>query len=275
LDIRPLPAARTIERVVRRHGLTAPRIRLAPRLPRRDDPGPQARASDQLHEVDPVGPVDLKGSRRRSSIGVGKDAFDGAVCLRRASARRMDEVLGSLGACGKDLGIPEQVPLDNARQSSGWGTAARSPSRVIRLCLRFGVAPVFIPAAEPPFQGGVENFNGWSQPRRFDRRYRRPGDLRRQLARRQEAAHAQHIHRRPGGRTPAQHRRGPRPRELPAGFVVPTDRQELAAGRVIFLRRVRPVGTVSVLSRSYRVGKRHRGLYLRLVIDTGRGTLTA
>ena len=42
-----------------------------------------------------------------------------------------------------------------------------------------------------------------------------------------------------------------------------------------FLRRVSIAGTVTVLSQSYRVGKRHRGLYLRLVIDTGRGQLTA
>ena len=34
-------------------------------------------------------------------------------------------------------------------------------------------------------------------------------------------------------------------------------------------------GTVTVLSQSFRVGKRHRGLYLRLVVDSGRGTLTA
>ena len=30
-----------------------------------------------------------------------------------------------------------------------------------------------------------------------------------------------------------------------------------------------------MLSQSFRVGKKHRGLYLRLVIDTGRGWLTA
>ena len=36
-----------------------------------------------------------------------------------------------------------------------------------------------------------------------------------------------------------------------------------------------PAGTVTVLSQSFRVGKRHRGLYLLLVIDTGRGRLTA
>ena len=32
---------------------------------------------------------------------------------------------------------------------------------------------------------------------------------------------------------------------------------------------------VVVLSQTCRVGKRHRGLYLRLVVDTGRGHLTA
>jgi transposase InsO family protein len=275
LGFRPLPAARTIERALQRHGLTAPRIRLAPLLPRQDYPGPQARASDQLHEVDLVGPVYLKGSRRRYYIWAGKDAFDGAVCLRLAGSRRMDEVLGSLGECWKDLGLPEQVQLDNARELSGWGPAARHLSRVIRLCLRFGVAPVFIPEAEPQFNGGVENFNGGFQPRLFDRRYTRPGDLRRELARLQEAVNTQHAHPRLGGKTPAQHRRGLRLRKLPTSFVVPTERQKLAAGRVIFIRRVSPAGTVSVLSQSYRVGKKHRGLYLRLVIDTGRGTLTA
>lgn len=41
------------------------------------------------------------------------------------------------------------------------------------------------------------------------------------------------------------------------------------------LRRVSLAGTVTVLSQSFRVGKRHRGLYLRLVVDSGRGWLTA
>ena len=132
-----------------------------------------------------------------------------------------------------------------------------------------------VPAGEPQFNGGVENFNGWFQPRLFDRRFSRPGDLRRELARLQEAVNTQHVHPRLGGQTPAQHRRGLRLRKLPARFVVPTARQKLTVGRVTFIRRVSPAGTVTVLSQSYRVGKRHRGLYLRLVVDTGRGRLTA
>jgi helix-turn-helix protein/integrase-like protein len=275
LSIRPLPCVRTIERVLERNGLTAPRVRLTPLLPRQEYPGPQARASNQLHEVDLVGPIYLRGSGQRYYIWVGKDAFDGAVCLRLASSRRMDEVLGFLGACWKDLGRPEQVQFDNARELSGWGPAARTLSRVIRLCLRFGVSPVFIPEGEPQFNGSVENFNGWFQPPLFDQRFRRPGDLRRELARLQEAVNTQHVHPRLGGQTPAQHRRGLRLQKLPAGFAVPTGRLPLAEGRVTFIRRVSVSGTVTVLSQTFRVGKRHRGLYLRLVVDTGRGGLTA
>jgi hypothetical protein len=36
LNIRPLPCARTIERVLQRNGLTLPRVRLAPALPRQE-----------------------------------------------------------------------------------------------------------------------------------------------------------------------------------------------------------------------------------------------
>src|SRR5262249_20958251 len=65
LDVRPLPNLRTIERVLQRNGLTAPRVRLVPLLPRQEWPGPQARASNELHEVDLVGPIYLKGRRHR------------------------------------------------------------------------------------------------------------------------------------------------------------------------------------------------------------------
>src|SRR3954469_25983062 len=219
----------------------------------------------------------LSAKDERSAVGsqVGKDAFDGAVCLRLASSRRRDEVLWFLGECWKDLGIPAQVQRDNARELSGWGPAARVLLRVIRLCLRYGVGPVFIPAGEPQFNGSVENFNGWFQEPLSQRRFRRPGYLRRELARLQEAVNTQHVHPRLGGQTPAQHRRGLRLKKLPPSFVVPTGRLPLAAGRVTFIRRVSVAGTVSVLSQSFRVGKRHRGLYLRLVLDTGRGYLTA
>lgn len=60
----------------------------------------------------------------------------------------------------------------------------------------------------------------------------------------QEAVNTQHVHPRLGGLTPAQHRKGLRLAKLPPGFVVPAGRLPLSAGRVIFIRRVSPAGTV-------------------------------
>jgi hypothetical protein len=130
-----------------------------------------------------------------------------------------------------------------------------------------------IPKKEPQVNGGVENFNVRFQPRLFQRRFARPGDLQREVARLQEAVNTQHVHPRLGGLTPAQHRQ--RLRRLPQRFQAPTARLPIAAGRVIFIRQVSVTGSVSVLSQSFHVGKRHRGLYLKLVLDTGRGWLTA
>jgi hypothetical protein len=75
--------------------------------------------------------------------------------------------------------------------------------------------------------------------------------------------------------SPARHRRGLCLRKLPARFIVPAGRLPLSAGRVTLIRRVSGAGAVTVLSQTFRVGKGHRGLYLRLVVDTGRGHLMA
>ena len=87
---------------------------------------------------------------------MGKDAFGRCtVCFTwpaRAAWTRSSE-------CWKDLDRLAQVQLENARELAGWGPAARTLSRVIRLF----------------------------QPRLFQRLFQRPTDLRQELARLQEA----------------------------------------------------------------------------------------
>jgi putative transposase len=275
LHVAPLPSLPTIDRVLQRHGSTLPRLRRPRRLPRQVYPAPKAERSHELHEVDLVGPLYLKGRRQRYDLWVCKDVFDGAVCLRLAESRHRDEVLTFLGECWKTRGRPRPVPFDNAREIAAWGAGARSLSRVIRLCLYFGIVATFIPMGEPQDNGSAENFNGWFQPRRRRRRFRWPGDLRRELVVLEEAVHTQHVQARLGGLTPAQHRRRQRLQKLPPRYVVPTEPLPLAAGRVVFIRRVGPKGFVEVLEQSYQVGQRHQGLYVRLVLDTQRGHLTA
>jgi hypothetical protein len=133
--------------------LNAPRASLAPLLPRQEYPGRQARASNELHQVDLVGPIYVMGRNHRYNVWVGKYAFDDAARLGLVVSRRLDEVLWFAGECWKDLGRPEQAQFDNARELSGWGLEASTLSGVIRLCLRFGVSPVFIPAGERQFNG--------------------------------------------------------------------------------------------------------------------------
>ena len=96
-----------------------------------------------MHQVDCIGPIYLLGQRQRHYFWTCQDVFDGAVCLDLSRSRRMEAVLGFLGKCWKTLGRPRIVQFDNAREIVGWGPAARSlrVSRVLRLCLRFGIEP--------------------------------------------------------------------------------------------------------------------------------------
>lgn len=274
LHIRSVPCVRTIERVLQRNGVTLPRVRLAHFLSMHVYPAPQAQDSNQLHQMDLVGPIYLKGQKQRYYIFVCKDVFDGAVCLKLGRSRKMEAVLAFLGDCWKTLGRPKQVQLDNAREYLGWGAAARYLSRLIRLCLRFEVEPIFIPPARPQYNGSVENFNGWFQPRLFQRHFTRASPLKRELQRLQETVNTQHVQRRLGGLTPEQYRRRKKLQKLPPRFVVPTEPLPIAAGRVTFIRQVTIHGNIHLLSQTYRVGKRLKGQYLKVVLDTQQAQLT-
>ncbi len=275
LHIQPLPCVRTIERVLQRNGITLPKVRLARRLPRCVYPGLQATASNQVHQVDWVGPVYLKGQRQRHYIFVCKDVFDGAVYLKLTDSRRMDEVLAFLVECWKSLGRPTSVQFDNARELAGWGRAAPYLSRVIRLCLYFGIEPVFIPPAQPHFNGSVENFNGWFQSRLFQRLYTRVCDLKRELRRLQETVNTQHVQPRLNGLTAQQYRRRQKLLRLPQHYTVALDALPIAAGHVTFIRQVTFNGKIRLLGQTFKLGKRLRGEYVKVVLDTRRGHLTA
>ena len=274
LHVRPLPSVRTIERVLERNGITSPKIRLAPYLSRTTYPKPQANAANQLHEVDGVGPIYLKGNRQRYYIFVCKDVYDGAVCLRIYRSRKMEVILDFLGECWKSLGLPAQAQFDNAREVAGWGPAAKYLSRVLRLCLRFGVEPLLIPPGCPQRNGSVENFNGWFQPRLFQRHYSQLAALKRELQRLEETVNTQHVQPRLNGLTPVQSRRRSKLRKLPLNYLIPHEPLPVAAGRITFFRQVTKHGNVHLLSQTFFVGKRLKGEYVKVTLDTQRAHLT-
>jgi len=274
LHIRPLPSVRTVERVLERNGETVPKVRLSPYLSRSTYPKPEANHSNQLHQVDAVGPIYLKGNRQRYYIFTCRDVYDGAVCLKLYRSRKMEVILDFLGECWKSLGLPEQVQFDNAREIVGWGPAARYLSRVLRLCLRFGIEVLLVPPARPQWNGVIEHFNGWFQVRLFQRHYSRVSALQRELQRLQDTVKTQHVQPRTGGLTPAQHRRRVKIRKLPPAFVVPTEPLDIAAGYITFFRQVTAHGNIHLLSQTFYVGKRVKGEYVKVRLDTKRAHLT-
>jgi putative transposase len=273
LGLTPLPSARTIARILKRAGLTNPSVRLAAALPKSEYPGPRARDSNHVHQVDGVGPRYLKGDKARYYFLVCKDVFDQAVYLELVKGRTMDTVLTFLIHAWQHLGLPEVVQFDNGREFCGFGRSARSLSRVIRLCLRLAVAPVFIPPGKPQHNGSVENFNGWFQPVLLKRTYRRPGDLRRQLKLLMTTVNEHHVHPQLGYKTPSQYRRTKRLRMLPANCSLDTQKLPICAGKITFIRLISTEGTIKILDQQFKIGKRLKFQYVKAILSTKKSCL--
>jgi putative transposase len=268
LDYAPIPTLRTIDRILQRANLTSPHLRLARRVPRSVYPGPQGHDSNEVHQVDLVGPRYLTGQKTKYYFFVCKDAFDQAVYAEFQAGNAMEQVLPFLIHAWQHLGLPQYVQFDNGRQFYGAGRWARSVNRVIRLVLRLGVQPVFIPQAQPARNGSVENFNGWFQPLLLRRSFPRAAVVRQELRRLVNSANEQHVHQALGFKTSAQFRRNKRLRKLPADFTLNFDQIPVAVGKIILIRWVPVHGYIDVLGESVKVGRRLRYQYIKVVLQT-------
>ena len=268
LGFAPLPSLRTVERVLQRAHLTSPRLELAHRVPRTDYPMPKATDTNQVHQVDLVGPRYLRHDQTQYHFYVCKDVFDQQIYVEFWPGNRMDTVLGFLVRAWQRMGLPQQVQFDNGRQFYSSGRYARSVNRVIRLALRLGVQPVFIPAAQPQRNGSVENFNGWFQPLLLRQIFSNARAVRRELRRMMTSANEAHPHQCLGFKTSTQFRRTKRLRMLPADFQLDFDNIPLAVGKMIFIRLVNQTGNVSILDEVVKIGRRFRFQYVKAVVET-------
>lgn len=69
------------------------------------------------------------------------------------------------------MGPPDFLQLDNELSFRGSNRHPRSPGLIIRLCLHFGVTPVFIPIGEPWRNGTIEKFNDTYNKKFFRRQW--------------------------------------------------------------------------------------------------------
>jgi len=168
------------------------------------------------------------------------------------------------------LGLPHRLHLDNDAAFSGGERTSRRLGRVVRLCLYLGIEVVFLPPGEPKRNAVVERINElWAQ-QFWERNHF--GTIK-QVLRQQSVFLDWYTHRYTppslDGLTPALAQRGVvrkrlrkrQIRELPA-------RLPLTAGRVHFVRRVAPDGTISFLGETWKVSQRLAQEYIWATVTT-------
>jgi len=156
-----VPPERTIEAILKRAGATRrerPRRRASKGIPY---PTPAARVAGDVVQVDLVGPRHLDGGVRFHALNQ-IDVASHHAGIEIIEDRSDQRVLGALHALWCRHGVPERVQFDNG----GPFVSPTGIGEVVRVCLRQGVTPVFIPPREPWRNGGVEHFNDT-----FDKRF--------------------------------------------------------------------------------------------------------
>ncbi|MGH2742488.1 MAG: integrase core domain-containing protein [Gammaproteobacteria bacterium] len=239
------PPLRTIERILKRAGMTE-RNRGRRRQPK-GIPYPEIAAgrAGELHEADLVGPRYLDGGVRFYAL----NTVD--LAPRRAGIEIVDDksdqaVAGGLVALWQRLGVPRRAKFDNGGPFIG----ARGLGLVARVCLHNGVTPVFIPAGEPWRNGVVERFND-TFDKRFFRTERFPSRavLEERALAFERFHNAHHRYAATGGQTPDESCAGGAPREPQTLAELPEGLPQ--QGRVEFIRFIRSDRKLRLMRRSF------------------------
>ena len=163
----------------------------------------------------------------------------------------MDNVVEFLLGCWTENAIPNYLRMDNGASFIGDVIHPRHFSRVVRLCLRLGVEPVFIAPSKPWMNGAIENFNGdvgaklWEREQWTDLEHIR-GAAKLFLMR--------HNNRQDWKYREADPEAIPH-RKLPEDFEIDANNLPITEGEVHFIRQVKENGTISVLNEDFDTGK--------------------
>jgi transposase InsO family protein len=149
------PPISTINNILKRHNLIRKRLKYQPKGV--DYPAPAVTRSNDLHQLDTVGPRYLKEDGRFYSTNI-IDAYDRRCNINPMRRKSKIDIANSLIRCWQTLGIPGYLQMDNTLATQGSHLHPHSFGVVVRLCLRLGIQPIFIPIKEPWRNGIIERF---------------------------------------------------------------------------------------------------------------------
>jgi len=255
--VTPVPAVRTINRILDRHGVfDAPR-RMRHRPPPRGWYLPDVAAGQaELDEVDIISGLVIKGGPEVEVLTL-TALHGGLIEAWPREAISAAVVREALLAHWQAWGRPAYVQFDNDTRFQGPHQHPDTIGSVTRLCLQLAVVPVFVPPRETGFQAGIESLNGRWQAKVWARfEHESLAGLQAQSAKYVAASRQRNVVRREGA---------PPRRPLPAGWQ--PDPAAPLRGRLIFLRRTTEAGHVSLLGHTFAIADHWPHRLVRCEVD--------
>jgi transposase InsO family protein len=271
-QIQPLPSVRTIERIVE----AAQMSRSKESKPVIEYPRLKPSQAHQLCQIDHM-PHYLQGGQKVfcfNAIDVVSRYPTGQVYPhRRATDAQM-----FLIHVWQTIGLPQYTQVDNEGCFSGGFTHSYVLGQCVRLALLVGTELLFSPVYHPQSNGSVERFHQDYQLHVWQDTYLADLQAVQWLAdpffdQYRHSEHHSALHE----QTPALlHHQPLPPRLLAADFTLPEGKLPLYAGRLHFMRRVQPDGTVSVLNVAWAVPKPdpQKGVWVTLDLTPQAATLS-
>ena len=270
--LKPLPSVRSIERILEAAEMTRPKQS----QPEIEYPRLQPSQAQQLCQVDHM-PHYLQGGQKLycfNAIDVVSRYPTGQVFTNR----RATDACTFLIHLWQTVGIARYTQVDNEGCFSGGFTHQYILGQCVRLALLVGTELLFSPVRHPKSNGTVERFHQDYETHVFEGTYladveavQAQADTFFELYR-----HSEH-HSALNEQTPALvHQQSATPRLLPADFRRPEGKLPLYAGRLHFMRRVQPNGTVSVLNVEWSVPepKPDQGVWVTVELSPEAASLT-
>ena len=216
-----------------------------------------------------MGPRYIKGDGRFYSFNL-IDLFSHQVYVESQRSKDDRQIASSLMRCWKILGMPDFLQLDNALNFRGSNRYPHSFGLVIRLCLYYGITPVFIPIGEPWRNGVIESFNN-TYNKKFFRRQWFPSysALKRQSKNFQRFHNKHHRYSCLNGKTPLEVVRSYKfkPITLPSATKRPHI-DYIPDGQVILIRFIRSDRQLDIFGEKFTVSRNLIYSYVKAVLLT-------
>lgn len=198
------------------------------------------------------------------------DLFSHRVYIESQRTKEDKQVAASLMRCWKAIGIPDFLQFDNELSFHGSNKYPRSLGIVLRVCLHYGIQPVFIPIGEPWRNGAIEHFND-TYNKKFFRRQWFPSysALKRQSKNFQRFHNKHHRYSCLKGKTPDEFTQSYEyePITLGPNTKIP-NLDYIPDGDIILIRFIRSDRMLDIFGEKFRVSKDLVYSYVKAVIVT-------